>query len=179
MNLKRALLVSLAGFVLAFGLSGCGFKLRGQAQLPFESAYVEGRSGAHNEGDRNELRPAQSASLTSALRQALKTQDKLAASAEGTPVRIILSGETLSKSILSLSGGGKVREYRLTYKVGLKVVDQGGNELISPSAILLTRDYSYSDTAILAKEAEEATLIRGMEQEALRQVLRRLSFVKR
>jgi LPS-assembly lipoprotein len=59
------------------------------------------------------------------------------------------------------------------------VVDAAGKELIAPSEILLNRDFSYSDAEILAKEAEEATLIRGMEQEALRQVLRRLSYIKR
>lgn len=179
MNLRSARssafmrLALVAGLVVS--LSGCGFQLRGQAQLPFESAYVEGGTKAHG----NELRPARFGSLANTLSQALAAQNKLAADAKSAPVRILLGNESLSKDILSLSGGGKVKEYRLIYRVTLAAVDAQGKELLAPSDIVLTRDYSYSDTEALAKEAEEAGLIRAMEQEALRQVLRRLSYTQR
>lgn len=179
MGLRRLLVNNLIGLVMAAGLAGCGFQLRGQSQLPFESAYVESQSKTHDSSDRNERRPALSASLAASLRQSLAAQNKLAADAKNAPVRIVLTNESLTKSILALSGGGKVREYRLVYKVALTVVDAAGKELIAPSEILLNRDFSYSDAEILAKEAEEATLIRGMEREALRQVLRRLSYIQR
>jgi LPS-assembly lipoprotein len=94
-------------------------------------------------------------------------------------VRILLAEESRTKSILALSGAGKVREYRLTYRVVMAVLDSSGKELGTPTEILLTRDFSFSDAEILAKSAEEATLNRAMEQDALRQVLRRLSFLKR
>jgi LPS-assembly lipoprotein len=179
MNVWRLLVNSLVGLALAATLAGCGFQLRGQSQLPFESAYVESHGKSQENSDRNERRPALSASLAASLRQSLSTQNKLAANAKDAPVRIVLNNESLTKTILALSGGGKVREYRLIYKVAITVVDAAGKELIAPSEILLNRDFSYSDAEILAKEAEEATLIRGMEQEALRQVLRRLSYIKR
>lgn len=179
MDPKRVLINSLAGLALAAGLAGCGFQLRGQAQLPFASAYVEGRSVAHDGGNRNERHRANSISLAAALSQALISENKLARNASEASVRVFFLNERLSKSILALSGGGKVREYRLSYRVILQVNDASGRELIAPSEIFLNRDYSYSDAETLAKEAEEATLIRGMEQEALRQVLRRLSYIKR
>lgn len=175
MGLRRLLVNILIGLVMAAALAGCGFQLRGQSQLPFESAYVESHAKVRDD----DRRPALSASLAASLRQSLSAQNKLAADAKIAPVRIVLTNESLTKSILALSGGGKVREFRLIYKVALTVVDTAGKELIAPSEILLNRDFSYTDAEILAKEAEEATLIRGMEQEALRQVLRRLSYIQR
>lgn len=156
----------LMGFLASWTvlLAGCGFQLRGDAQLPFASAYVEAP-------DASVLAPQ--------LRQALTAQDKLAAQAKDAPVRIRLLDERREKNILSLSGGGKVREYRLIYKVTLKVTDDMGNELIAPVELEQQREFSYDDALILAKEAEEASLNRAMEQETLRQALRRLSYVKR
>ncbi len=173
MNLKSLLLRGVLLLTLAASLAGCGFKLRGQAQLPFESAYVEGSAKAGGDA------AAQPASLASALRQALRAANKLAETPKDAAVRIALSDESLKKEILALSGGGKVREYRLSYKVTLAVADAAGNELLAPSEIHLNRDFSFSDAEVLAKEAEEATLARGMEQEALRQVMRRLAYLKR
>lgn len=147
-----------------FLLAGCGFQLRGEAQLPFASAYVDA---------------ADASVLAPALRQALAAQDKLAPKAQDAPVRIRLVDERREKNILSLSGGGKVREYRLIYKVTLKVTDDMGKELIAPVELEQQREFSYDDALILAKEAEEASLNRAMEQETLRQALRRLSYVKR
>lgn len=164
MGVRHLLANILIGLILATGLAGCGFKLRGQDQLPFTAAYVEAAS--------NSL-------LAPALRQSLSSQGKLAAGKEGAPVQIVLSEESRAKNILSLSGGGKVKEYRLVYKVLISVVDAAGKELIAPAEILLNREFSYSDAEILSKEAEEASLNRGMNQEALRQALRRLSYLKR
>lgn len=175
MGLRRLPVNILIGLVMAAALAGCGFQLRGQSQLPFESAYVESHAKVRD----NDQKTVVKSSLATSLRQSLSAQNKLAADAKNAPVRIVLNDESLTKSILALSGGGKVREYRLVYKVALTVVDTTGKELIAPSEILLNRDFSYSDAEILAKEAEEATLIRGMEREALRQVLRRLSYIKR
>ncbi len=145
-------------------LSGCGFQLRGEAQLPFASASVQA---------------AEDSPLARELRRALAEQGKLAERAEDAPVNIQVLAEAHDKKILSLSGGGKVREYRLLYKALLKVTDGQGIELIAPIDLEQTREYSYDDTLILAKELEETTLRRAMEQDALRQALRRLSYVKR
>ena len=162
MSMRRSAIRSLAILAAASLLGGCGFQLRGQAQLPFAAAYVEA--------------PA-SSGLGEGLRRSLGNQNKLAAQREGAPVRIKLSPETRGKNILSLSGGGKVREYRLEYRVDMSAYDAAGAELLAPSQIHLTREFSYNDDQVLAKESEEAALYRSMEQDALRQVLRRLSFI--
>lgn len=154
----------LLSFVLATALlAGCGFKLRGQVELPFASAYVD----------------APTNSLTEQLKRSLRTSNKiLATKREEAEVTIKLTAPSRGKSILSLSGAGRVKEYRLEYKVNMKVLDAEGKELLPDSEILMVRDFTYDDTQILAKENEEGTLFQNMEQDALRSMLIRLRFAK-
>jgi len=153
--------LALVGLAL---LAGCGFQLRGQSPLPFASAYVEAGSGSVVAG---------------LLRNHLKLQNKLAEQRDKAEVVIRLTGDNREKSILSLSGAGKVREYRLIHKITVAAVDAEGREMLAPSDIKLNRDYSYSDEQILAKEAEEALLRKDMDDDTLRQILRRLAFVRK
>ncbi len=154
-------LAAIASFSTVF--SGCGFQLRGQEALPFSAAFVVAPDTSN---------------VANALRRSLSSQSKLAQTLAGAPIRISLGKESYSKEILALSGGGKVREYRLVYRVILSVVDAAGQTVVEPTEIHLSNDYSYSDAQVLAKEAEEASLNRAMEQDALRQILRRLSYLK-
>ena len=153
----------LVALVAASLFGGCGFQLRGQAQLPFAAAYVDAPEGS---------------SLVESLRLALRGEKKLASQREAVPVLIRLSRESRSKNILSLSGSGKVSEYRLEYRVELSAFAANGAELIAPLPIYQTRDFSNNDAQVLAKESEEAALNRAMEQDSLRQILRRLSYLK-
>jgi len=161
--MRRRFLKQLLGLAAVAGLAGCGFQLRGQAALPFSAAFVTA---------------APASNVGNALRRALTSQQKLAATVEAAPVRITLDREAYSKTILALSGGGKVREYRLEYRVWLSVANATGKTVVEPTEIHLSNDFSYSDAQVLAKEAEEASLNRAMEQDALRQIMRRLSYLK-
>ena len=80
--------------------------------------------------------------------------------------------------ILSLSAGGKVREFELRYRVAYRLTDLAGNDLAPPGEISLRRDLTYDDTQVLAKESEEALLYRDMKADAVQQMLRRLSVAK-
>jgi LPS-assembly lipoprotein len=160
MSFRTLLVVSLALL-----LSACGFHLRGQADLPFSTLYVD---GDQNSSFVNELERAISAgSNTQLVDQA----------AQAEAVLQILS-ETREKKILSLSGGGRVREFQLNYRVAFRLHDSKGGDLIPNSEIALKRDISFSDTQVLAKESEEALLYRDMQSDAVQQILRRLRAVR-
>lgn len=155
----------LALLILPGLLAGCGFQLRGTAQLPFASAFIVGQTGSVlKEG------------LTRSLAGSGKRLPERATEAD---VVIHLDRESRTKDILALSGAGRVREYRLRHEVMLSVQDGQGRALLAPTPIATTRDYSYSDEQILAKEAEEATLFRDMEQDILRQIQRQLAYIRR
>ena len=44
--------------------------------------------------------------------------------------------------------------------------------------VLLQRDMSFSESAVLAKEAEEALLYRNMQSDLVQQLVRRLASIK-
>jgi LPS-assembly lipoprotein len=88
-------------------------------------------------------------------------------------------GETQEKHILSLSSGGRVREFELRYRVAYRLTDKNSVDLAPPGEITLRRDMTYDDTLVLAKESEEALLYRDMKADAVQQMLRRLSVAQR
>jgi LPS-assembly lipoprotein len=152
--------VLLAATVLAL-LAGCGFQLRGAAQLPFETLYVPGKNPLAVELRRN---------VTAA------SKTRLVDSPESAQAVFGFTEEFREKVILSFTSAGKVNEYRLRYRVGFRVTDPKGLQVFLPtSEILLTRDMTYNDAQVIAKEAEEAMLYRDMQTDMVQQILRRLA----
>lgn len=164
-SVRRATLHTLSTLLLLGLLAGCGFQLRGTAQLPFASAFIVGQTGSV-------LKEGLIRSLTGSGK-------RLSEQATEADVVIRLDKESRTKDILALSGAGRVREYRLRHEVVLSVQDGQGRALLAATPIATTRDMSYSDEQILAKETEETTLFRDMEQDILRQIQRQLAYIRR
>lgn len=156
----RAALPCLIG--LATLLAGCGFALRGAIDIPHESIHVA--LPAYSEIGIRLKRAI-------AVQQSARVVDTPAAAAAiFTP-----TGEAREKNILSLNSAGRVREFQLRYRYGFRLHDRTGRDLIDPATIVLTRDMSFDDAAVLAKEQEEALLWRDMENDLVQQILRRLA----
>ena len=145
---------------LLLALTACGFHLRGAGSLPFESLFVQD-SGAP--GIARDLKRSLSSSGV-----------KLTASPEEAQASLELMSEGSEKRILSLSGKGKVREYELVYRVAFRVRDADSELWGESQTVEMRRDFSYSDSALLAKDAEEARLVNDMHAEAVREILRRV-----
>jgi LPS-assembly lipoprotein len=147
--------------VLALTLGACGFHLRGSATVPFQTLYIPNpKSGIALDLKRN----------IEAGTNAKVVDDPKAADAI-----LELTGESREKIILSLTGTGRVSEFRLRYRVSYRVHDGKGGDYVPTSVVQLQRDVTYSDSEILAKEAEEQLLFRDMQSDLVQQVLRRLS----
>jgi LPS-assembly lipoprotein len=147
--------------LLVLLLAACGFQLRGAADMPFGTLFVPDATG----GIALELkRNIQSGSATRVV------DDPAAAEAQ-----LLFSEETRTKEILALSTAGRVREYRLIYRVGFRVGDGKGNDFVPPSTVTLTRDVTYDDAVALAKETEEQQLFRDMQADMVQQIMRRLA----
>lgn len=150
---------SLLVVTLFMLLSACGFQLRGQTTLPFQTLFV----------------PASSA-LTVELKRniAAGTQTRLVDTPDAAQARLVFQQDSREKVILSLDSAGRVREYQLRSTVAFRVVDGRGLEYLPLNTIALTRDVSFNDAQVLAKESEEALLYRDMQTDMVQQVLRRL-----
>lgn len=140
-------------------LAGCGFQLRGNATLPFDSVYIEGGQEI-------------AVSLERAIRP---TATKVAADAKDAQAILQITDESREKRILSLDRAGRVSEFRLLYRVAFKVRDNKGRPLMSDQQVELVRDITFNDSQTLAKESEEALLYRDMQSDAVQQIVRRLS----
>lgn len=142
-------------------LAACGFQLRGTAQLPFESMYVQASTGS---------------AFALQLKRAVEatTSTRITDSPAQAQVVLQILNEVREKQILSLTGGGRVSEFLLRYRISFRLTDRLNHEHIPASEIVLRRDYTFSDQLALAKEGEEASLYESMQSDAVRQLMRRL-----
>ena len=158
-RLMRCLL-AIAGLCLA---SGCGFQLRGLQALPpaLAAPYVE--ASDHY----TPLYAALSARLRAA--GARLVTDPAAASA----VIRLLQDET-GREVLSVSARNTPGEFEVYYSVAYSV-NAAGRELLARQQVTLTRDYSYDEGAMLAKQHEEQSLRAALADELAGLMLRRLA----
>ena len=153
---------TLAIVVLTLLTAACGFQLRGQASLPFETLYVS--------------LPEASLLATDLKRNIIAgTHTKLVNNAAQAQAIFELVSEEQQKSILSFDTTGRVREFQLRYRVGFRVHDARGRDYLPHSEITLTRDISFNDAQVLSKESEEQLLYRDMQSDMVQQILRRLA----
>lgn len=157
--LRNALLA-----ICLLALTACGFHLRGLADLSFHSLYIQ-KSGA----------PGLVPGLQRSLRSNGITVVEVPEQAE---MQLELMSESADKRILSLSGGGKVSEYELLYRVTFRTRIASSDSWGAPQTVEQRRDYSYDDSLMLAKESEEARLNSDMRADATREIMRRLSAQK-
>jgi LPS-assembly lipoprotein len=151
--------------VLLAALAGCGFQLRSAAKLPFDTVYI----GAAVGGIALDLKRNIQAG----------TDAKVVDDAKKAEALLQFTREERQKVILSLTATGRVREFQLRYIVGFRVVDNKGDIFVPPSTIELTRDITFSDADVLAKESEEQLLYRDMQNDMVQQIMRRLAAARR
>ena len=152
--------------VIMLLLTACGFKLRGQiSSLPFKSLHISAPEG-HTIG--MDLERAVGTSSTT----------KVVANPEDAEATLEIISAVSERAILSLSGGGRVRDFNLIYRVLYRIVDKEGTEIVPNTEISLTRILPFLDAQILAKEAEERLLYKDMQANAIQQIMWRLSAIK-
>lgn len=160
---SRARRAAVCGLVAL--LAGCGFQLRGEYNVPFASVYVAA--------------PATSQVAAKLRRELSNSPTRLMFEAKGAEAQLNIPSEKRDRIILSLSGAGRVREYQLKLTVQYQLVDSKGAVAIPTSEIQLQRIMTYDDSQIIAKQQEEALLYQDMESDAMQQILRRMTAIKR
>ncbi len=147
-------------------LSACGFKLRGHQDYAFQTLAILPHPGGP---------------VALELRRSI-----------GQAVRVLASGEVLQqaqvvveivqeqreKTVVGVNSSGQVREFQLRLRVKLRTRTPQGRELAPEAELLLQRDISFNESAVLAKEAEEVLLYRDMQSDIVQQIMRRLASIK-
>jgi LPS-assembly lipoprotein len=147
---------------LLLAAQGCGFHLQGAGTLPpsMLRTYVD------TERPHSEFL----VTLTGVLKQ--RGAEVLAAPADGAAVLDITADET-GQRVLSVSARNIPREYEVFYAItfSLRV---GAEALITNESLVVTRAYTYDETQVLAKAAEEQILRRALAEDLARRVMQRI-----
>jgi LPS-assembly lipoprotein len=145
-------------------LVACGFQLRGTTELPFSRIALEGF--------------APRSPLADELRKTLSQSAEVVATPAQAQVVLHALTDRRERSVVASTTAGQVRELQLRVRLEFRLTTPGGRELIPTTELLMTRDMSYSETVALAKEYEEAQLVRSMQTDIVGQLMRRLAHVK-
>ena len=163
---RRSVLALISQASLAtLALAGCGFKLRGSQNFAFSSIAVMPQPGG---AVAIELRR----SFGGAVR-VLAPDEPL----DQAQMVIDILQEQREKTVVGVNSSGQVREFQLRIRVRFRVRTPQGKELVPDTEILQQRDISFNESAVLAKEAEEALLYRDMQTDIVQQLMRRLAAV--
>jgi LPS-assembly lipoprotein len=156
---------SIAGAAALAALTACGFELRRAEPLPMRTIALVG------------FKP------DSPLRLALQRElERGGIALRDNPAQAEAVFDVLAdareRTVAASTAFGQVRELQLRVRLRFRLATPAGKLLLPASDLLLTRDMSYSETAALAKQQEEALLYRAMDEDIVAQVLRRLASVK-
>ena len=81
-----------------------------------------------------------------------------------------------TQRVLSVSANNTPTEYEVFYAIRYRVL-VAGQEVIAPSRLELSRDYSFDTTAILAKEQEQGAIRLALARDLAGLVMRRLAAI--
>jgi LPS-assembly lipoprotein len=146
-------------------LAGCGFELRREPELPFQTLGLTG------------FLP--DSPLAAGLRRQIKrTPVQVLDDPNRAQVVLEVLHEYRDRTVVASTSVGQVREFQLRLQFDYLIRTADGELLVPKVELRLARDMNYTETAALAKEQEAANLYGAMHSDAIAQVMRRLAAVK-
>lgn len=155
---------------VVWGLCACGFQLRGAHDWSFDALEIRSATGS-----------ALAAELGRALAgkvRVVQTGMSPKPGVDPLPMTFEFLEEQQEKVVVGANSSGQVRELELRLRVRFRVLAGNGQERIGPTEMALRRDISFNESAVLAKEAEEALLYRDMHADIVQQLVRRLAALR-
>ena len=150
----------------AVALAGCGFELKRTPALNFAKIQLSGFAP----------RSPLAAELKSGIDASPTT--RVVEAGQGPQAVLQAINEAREKVVVAQTAANQIREFELRLRFQFRVLDATGKVLIPDSEILLTRSLTYTESAALGKEQEEAFMYRVMQSDIVSQVLRRLAAVR-
>lgn len=165
---RRGFLSGLVAAPVVAGLSACGFQLRSVADYPFRTLYANFAiaSPLGVELRRNLLGTGR-IDVWSEPAQMLKAD-----------VILDILGEERQQVVVGINALGQVRELQLRLRVRFRLRSPDGRVWIDEVELAQQRDLSFTETAALSKEIEQAMIYRDMQTDIVQQIMRRLAMVK-
>lgn len=151
-------------FIAALCLSACDFHLRGMVDIP---TWLDNVS-IISKGDNKEL------------------VDLLQSQLDGYHVKvnedpaqakywIVINYVTLTQQIISIGASTNPRQYQLIMTVDFLLTTREGQIIKPPRKVFITRQFTVNNDRILGSNEEETLLVGEMRQDAVIQIINRLS----
>lgn len=159
MSLSRRVAISL---LAGLGVTSCGFHLQGRQPLPPDLQRVC-LVAADRQSD-----------FVDALRRSLQASGAtIVADEKAASMVLRIDKDELAQKVLAVSSGNLPREYELTYRVRVRA-DSGERVLLEQQDLELSRNFTFDEREVLAKEHEREQLRGELARELAATFLRRL-----
>lgn len=153
-------------------LTGCGFQLRGEAQLPPAMAvtYI-----AYPQTPGMQPSP-----LLPILKRVLQANGvKIVTDPKVASAKLQILGDNSRSRIVASDQTGNVRETELIYEVTYRVIRPDGSIIVPSDKIHITRNIIYPQTQVLGGFEGEQITLRDMINDAAYSIIRRIQALSR
>jgi LPS-assembly lipoprotein len=130
--------------------------------LPFKAIAIIGNPSPPLRGD------LQTAILTG-------TDTKVAINPNDADLILEITNDVSGREILAYNANGQISAYRLNIRVGFRVFDKSGTEIVPEAEIYITRDMDFSVSTVLASDAQMQQFLSLMRRDLAVQILRRIA----
>ncbi|MFO7762125.1 MAG: LPS assembly lipoprotein LptE [Wenzhouxiangellaceae bacterium] len=159
----RPVFPALAALGLVLVLTGCGFQLRGTANLPEEMATTW----------------VQVEDPTSAFARELELRLRgngveLAESPGEGVAELHILRERITRRALTISEDARVREFELVFDLRFRLVGPSGDSLLGPESLRMRRDFQFDEQEILGAATEEEMSREELRRSMAAALIRRL-----
>lgn len=153
-----------AFFLLFLGLASCGFHLRGMTDLPIWLDHVTVISKDGNK------------ELISLLKSQLEGYKiHVDPDPEHAQYWLIINRSFYQQKIISIGASTNPRQYQMILSIEFMLQTRKGKVIKEPSTVTATRQLTVNNNRILGSNDEEDTLLKEMRQDAIIQLINRLS----
>jgi len=161
--MNKTLLSVFVAALLSIMLSSCGFRLKGDYQLPPSLLMLNLQS------------PDSHSELSRLVKNKLQRYQVSLNDLADTPV-LRLGKDKLERGTLSLFASGQVAEYELIYTVKYQLII--ANQAVKDYQLTIVRDYLDDPQSAQAKSRERAQLLREIRNEAAQTIVYQLSQIQ-
>ncbi len=153
----------MIALLLSALVSGCGFQLRGAANLPEEMSTTWVNI------------PDSSSAFVRELELLLRGNGVTLAEGPGEGVaELRITRDRITRRALTISGDARVREFELVFDLQFSLVGPSGDVLLGPESLRLERDFQFDEQEILGATTEEELLREDLRRSMAAALIRRL-----
>ncbi|MFZ5492199.1 MAG: LPS assembly lipoprotein LptE [Pseudomonadota bacterium] len=164
MNLSMRRFLCLPALAMLALLGACGFHVRGNYQLPdtLGAVYIEV--------------PGYDYDLRHRLQRTLGARGvRLVDDVTAADSVLRITNPRFDTRVLSVGTDARVREHELRYTLGFELRKRDGTVLVAPQSVELLRDVTYDETNVLGSQSEASAGRLELQDQAVQQIVRRLS----